>query len=321
MSPQYFSEFRHVDIAAGEDDAGALALHLALLLEEGRKRRSARSFAQGVTAAVIGAHRFRNLIIRNRNDAFGTMLDDVEGIGMWNAHCHAVGEGCGGIRGDGPARLEGQRIGIGGFGHDANHLGLEAQHVSRGDDAADARAHADGHVDGIERAGRTEQFVRVGGDPDHEVRPEGGDEIEIALPCNAGGGLAGLVEVAAHLDQLGAKCPHRGVLLNRIAERADDGGGDADTPGAEGNGLAVVAARGGDDAVGQPVVLAALHGDDAAPHLEGADGRMVLVLDPDLAARLRSEQRPGILRGGGHRRIDDALGVFEVISSVHDLTP
>jgi hypothetical protein len=67
----------------------------------------------------------------------------------------------------------------------------------------------------------------------------------------------------------------------------------------------MVAARRGDDPPHiRPLALEPVEIDNAAAHLEGADGRVVLVLDDDLDAGHRLEQRPGILWGRRHARAD-----------------
>jgi hypothetical protein len=139
----------------------------------------------------------------------------------------------------------------------------------------------------------------------------------MALLGDLHGRFTGLIEVMTHFDQLGTQRAHGGILLDRIAKRADDGDGDADAGRAEGDGLPVVAAGGGDDASGQPLFLAARHGDEAAPDLEGTDGRMILMLHPDLAACGFGQQRPSILRRWRHRGIDDAARGFEIFGGKH----
>ena len=75
--------------------------------------------------------------------------------------------------------------------------------------------------------------------------------------------------------------------------------------GGEGDRLTVIAARGGDDAAGAGMAPPeVVHVGEAAAHLEGADGRVVLVLDPDLGAGARGQQRPGNLRRRRHGGVD-----------------
>jgi len=90
-----------------------------------------------------------------------------------------------------------------------------------------------------------EQFQCVGGDTLHKVRCEGGDEQQIL-----GGGqsvrfLARFLEIRAVLDQFGAEGGHRGVLFGAVAERDDDGDGQAEPAAGPGQGLAMIAAGGG----------------------------------------------------------------------------
>ena len=106
-------------------------------------------------------------------------------------------------------------------------------------------------------------------------------------------------EVLAMLDQLGAERAHGVVLLDRIAPRHVDHGRNAMAAGREAQALPVVAARGGDDPgrIGalalQPVKI-----DQPAPHLEGADRRVVL-LDHDRGTQPLRQQRPGNAGVGG----------------------
>ena len=77
--------------------------------------------------------------------------------------------------------------------------------------------------------------------------------------------------------------------------------------GGEGDALAVIAAGRRDDAGDAPAAgrFRRSHVDEAAAHLEGADRRVVLVLDPDLGARALAEQRPAILRRRRHDRMHE----------------
>src|SRR4029078_10270928 len=107
------------------------------------------------------------------------------------------------------------------------------------------------------------------------------------------------------------------VLFDGIALRHKDGGGNTLAPCGERYGLAVIAARRCDDTVGLAALLAQTHVDETASDLEGARRRVVLMLDPAFALRRFGEKRPGILRGGRHRRIDDALGAIELVTCEH----
>ena len=117
------------------------------------------------------------------------------------------------------------------------------------------------------------------------------------------------LEVMAVHHQFGAKGLHRRVLLDRVALGHDDGRGEPVGARGEGDRLAVIAARRGDDAgtirTGSPQFADM---DQPAAHLEGAGRRMVLVLDPDIGAGACGEQRPGVGRRRRHRRVDDGGG-------------
>ena len=76
--------------------------------------------------------------------------------------------------------------------------------------------------------------------------------------------------------------------------------------GREPKALAVVtASRRNDTRHAGLFLFQALHVIQTAAHLEGADGSVVLVLDPDLRARAFRQQRPGVLRGRSHMAVDE----------------
>ena len=93
------------------------------------------------------------------------------------------------------------------------------------------------------------------------------------------------LKVLAMLDQFGAKRAHGAVLLDRIAPRHIDHRRHAVTAGRERKTLPVIAARGGNDSGRiRPLPLQPVEIDQPAAHLEGADRRVVLVLDHDASA-------------------------------------
>jgi hypothetical protein len=121
------------------------------------------------------------------------------------------------------------------------------------------------------------------------------------------------LEIIAVLDQPGAKGTHGGVLLAALAVGNDDGDGNTEARAGKGQGLAVIAARGGNDAVvGGAGLGEAPHVDQAAAHLEGACRGVVFVLDPDIGAQSLTEYRPLVLRCAGKHRVYLALRVFQL---------
>ena len=122
-------------------------------------------------------------------------------------------------------------------------------------------------------------------------------------------------------DQLGAQAGHGGVFLAAVAMRNHDGGAPAVAARGKGQRLAVVAAGGRDDAfdIGQ-TALQCVHVDQAAPHLEGTDGRVVFVLYPDFAARARGEQGPRVLGRRQHGPLHDLPGLLDFGERQHPAT-
>ena len=98
----------------------------------------------------------------------------------------------------------------------------------------------------------------------------------------ARGFFGGRLKVLAMLDQFGAERAHGAVLLHRIAARHINHGRNAVAAGRERKALPVIAARGGNDPGRiRPLALQPVEIDQPAAHLEGADRRVVLVLDHD----------------------------------------
>ena len=291
---------------------------VSLFLHERRERCRACAFGEVVGVGVVGADRVRHLVVRDGDDAVGACAVDVEGGLHGDADGHAVGEGAGGGRLDEAAGFDGELGAGGGVADDAHDLGLEAEGVAGGDDAADAGAAADGDVDGVEVGLGGEEFPAVGRDAADEFAVEGRDDEEAEFRAHAEGFLARFVEVVAVFDEFRAEGAHGGVLLGRVAARDVDERAEAGSAGGAGLALAVVAAGRGDDA-GAVGLRAAEPVDqrDAAADLEGAGGGVVLVLDPDGRAGAFRQQRPGVLRGGGHVGVDEAGRVLEFAGGEH----
>jgi len=75
----------------------------------------------------------------------------------------------------------------------------------------------------------------------------------------------------------------------------------------------VIAARRADHAGNAgALALQAIHVDKPATHLEGAAGRVFLVLDVDFGPAARGQQRPGELRGGPECLVDEPCRFLEL---------
>ena len=118
--------------------------------------------------------------------------------------------------------------------------------------------------------------------------------------------------------QDGALGLHGGVLLGAVAARHHDGDGNAGAAARVGEGLAVIAAGGGDDAADAGAfAFQAIEVGEATPHLERAGGRVVFVLHPHFGAGPGREEWPGVGRGGWEGRVDDGGGGFEFGEGEH----
>ena len=131
------------------------------------------------------------------------------------------------------------------------------------------------------------------------------------------------LKVLAMLDQFGAERAHGAVLLDRIAARHINHGRNAVAAGREGEALPVIAARGGNDPGRiRPLPLQPVEIDQPTAHLEGADRRVVLMLDHNARAEPLAEQRPGMRRRRRHRLPHDFVRAFELLEVKHfSLTP
>ena len=54
--------------------------------------------------------------------------------------------------------------------------------------------------------------------------------------------------------------------------------------------------------------------DECSADFEGADGGVVLVLDPCFGAEALIEERPGVLRGGRHEAVNQRAGGADLVS-------
>ena len=165
-----------------------------------------------------------------------------------------------------------------------------------------------------------QQFQRVGRNSQHQIRVERRHHMEACELRAAFGLFARGLEILAVLDQFGAKTFHRAVLLDRIAARHVDHRRHAVPARRKREALAMIAARGRNNARRvRPLALQPLEIDQAAAHLEGSDGRVVLMLDDDRRTEPFGQERPGMRRRRRHRRVDDLQRPFEFPAIEHRL--
>ena len=238
--------------------------------------------------------------------------DEVEGLGRGYASRDPVTHHRGGPIGrDRSPCLEAERVAVGAFGDHADDLGLEPERIAHAHQPADAGAQPDRHIDRVEIGCCGEELQRVGADAAHEALVEGGDHDQVPLGRERLGMLVRGLEVRAVHHQLAAEGAHRRVLAGRIALGHHQRRGEAEAGRGVGDALAVVAPGGGDHAGGLAVPSQIVHVDEAAPHLEGADRGVVLVLDPNLGPGALRQQRPGDLRRGVEGLVNERGGLLE----------
>src|ERR1700682_2843525 len=127
------------------------------------------------------------------------------------------------------------------------------------------------------------------------------------------GDLGGCLKVASVLDDFDAERAHRGVLAGAVTDWYDDGGSDIVLARGIAYCLAVIASCCRDDTCWLlPGAQKLVQVDETAAHLECSRRPVVLVLYPDGRPDSRLEQWPPVLRGGGHRFVDQSSGGFQL---------
>jgi len=221
-------------------------------------------------------------------------------------HGEPAGDRVGGIGADRGAGGKGQRVGRGVGGDDADDLGAKPQRVARRDHPRDAAAEPDRDIDHIEVRNRAEKFEPVAGDAAHQQRIVGMDEMPIFALGQFSRVLESSLEIVPGLDEPRAEPRHRPVLLDAVAVGHDNRRIDPKPRAGERDALTVIARRRGHDPpnIGlRPPERVEIH--EAAADLEGADRRVVLVLDPQLGADPPRQQWPAILRGRRHHPMNE----------------
>ena len=197
-------------------------------------------------------------------------------------------------------------------------LGFQAERVAHANDPGNPRAEPDRHINGVDVGDGGEKLVRVSGNADDEIAMIRRREFIAALAGDLCRMVLRLVEVAAVFDEFGAETAHRRVLLGRIAMRYDDRGRQSGALRGESERLAVIAARRRDDAFDmRPFAFEPLHVEEASAQLESADRRVIFVLDEDLGADTRAQQRPRILRRRRHGGAYDRQSRFNIAEREH----
>src|SRR5215472_2631478 len=109
------------------------------------------------------------------------------------------------------------------------------------------------------------------------------DEMELFALCQIKREFVGGLEIMPGVNEPGAERRHRPVFLDAVAVRRDDRRLDAQARAGECDALPMIAGGRGDDTAQVRMRAPQLvEIDESAADLEGADRRVVLVLDPQL---------------------------------------
>jgi hypothetical protein len=192
-----------------------------------------------------------------------------------------------------------------GFRLDTDHSHGRIDRLGDDAGAGGAAATADGDDDHGGLRLLLEDFERLRCDAGDQQRLIAGVDVAVAvLVGELLAMLARIVVVAAVKDELGAEAAHRGHLHRVRVLGYADRRLHAEETGGEGERLAVVSGRGGDDAA--PALIRGELRDqvDAAPHLEGADRLVVLVLDEHLRVEQFAQGGVAVKRRGPQVRRD-----------------
>jgi hypothetical protein len=170
-----------------------------------------------------------------------------------------------------------------------------------------------GHVHHVELRHGEHELPPVGADAAQQVGVKAGHHVGAAFGGQANSEFAAFLEVVAVFDQRHAQRAHGGVFLQRVAVRNHDGAGHAVGARGPAYALAVVAACGADDVRGQfAAPLQRFEISEPTAQLEGADRRVVFVLDPAVGAQALAGQTPAVLRRCLEFAVDHAGGVFDL---------
>ena len=304
-----------VDVAAGQDNADATAAQLAFLLEGCGERGRARSLSQVVCVLVEGAHGAFDFSFRYFDEAGNVGQHHFESVGVRAATGESIGDLRVGGRFDELALTEADGSGGRLFGDHADDFSVEAESIAGRGYAADGRTQANRHIDGVDGRHGLEELHCITGGAEDKLRVEGIDELEGALGGEGAGKFKCGLEVVAVLDELDSLGEHGLVLLRAVAVGDDDDGFETEKAGGEANALSEIAAGGRDDAgEGGVSIFEPVQVDDCSANFEGADLGVVLMLDPCLSAEALIEKRPGVLRRGRHKAVNECAGGADLVS-------
>ena len=177
----------------------------------------------------------------------------------------------------------------------------------------------DGDIEQVKPRRRLEQFQRPGGDAQHQVAVEGGREDK-APPASASR-IASIRAASKSLPCSISRAPKAVIAAffsAAVAMGHDDGDGNVETLPGIGQRLAVIAAGGGDDAARRQFLSRhPRQMDQPAPHFEGADGRVVFMLDPDFGAGALARSGQRYCGVPGKASCTAVLRVFQFVAGEH----
>lgn len=308
-------DFR-IHVSATENDANSRAVVQFPFPDGGREGRCTGAFTRVMRTAKIHAHCLGNFVIVDGDHAFSSHAIDVQGLGDDGPHGHSIGEGmCAGRGFQVPARE--RLLRCRGFRrHNADHFRRHPQSVASCDDPTDSRAAADGHVNAVEVPGGFKKLQSVGGNAAYNGGMKSRYEEQVFFFRNIRRHSSRFIKIGTGLDKPCTEGLHREVFLSRIPARNNNRRGQASRSGGACLALTVIAARCRNDATALGMgLLQPCHKGDASANLEGARGRMVFMLHPDLSAQLLRERRPRILRRRAHLGVDKLARGFKLSSS------
>ncbi len=314
-----------VNVAAGEDDAefwrgavgagGKMESGDGAWLQQGSDGYGAAGLDDDFHALPDEAHRGDDFLFGDEDDPIEMLSENREGA-RGQGRPEAVGDGVAGVDGLESAGGQGSVgvIGAGRLAAEDMDTGPEAFCGEAG--AAEETAAADWGDYGVEVGDFFEEFFGGGGLPsDDAVVVVGMDERGTSVGLNAGGVfLAGSDGGFGEGDFSAITFDGAAFYFGRVF-RHDDVRGDTAPCCRAGDGSAVIAAGGSDDAVGGFRAGERKNGVGGAANFEGAGFLKILALEEELGAghgveRVRSENG-----GAVDARGDACVGFYNILPS------